>query len=303
MDNKHWQDSKERSTPFALNAIRWVALYLGRPIARLLLYPITGYFLLFAKTQRIASQQYLNRVLNRKATWLDSAKHIHAFASTILDRVYLLSGQFTKLDITFPAENIPLKYSKEGVGCLLLGSHIGSFEVLRSYAVSNYPLPIKILMYEAQAPMMVQVLNTLNAEVADTLITLDGSPSGLLKVKEAIDTGTTVGLLGDRIMEGSHDKTVTCTLLGEPVKMSTAPILMASALKVPLIVFFGIYLGGNRYKIHFELLAERVILNRKTRQEDIQAYTQKYVDILEKQMLETPYNWFNFYDYWQDDAE
>ncbi|BCG63861.1 MAG: hypothetical protein methR_P1606 [Methyloprofundus sp.] len=303
MTNKHWQDSKERSTPLALEAIRWIALHLGRPAARLLLYPITGYFLLFAKPQRQASLQYLTRVLKRKATWQDSAKHIHAFASTILDRVYLLTGQFAKLDITFPAENIPLTYSKDGIGCLLLGSHIGSFEVLRSYAVSNYPLPIKILMYEDQAPMMVQILNTLNADVADTLITLDGSPSGLLKVKEAIDTGTTVGLLGDRIMGDGKDKTVNCTLLGDPVKMSTAPILIASALKVPLIVFFGVYLGGNRYKIHFELLAEQVILNRKTRQADIQAYTQKYVDILEKQMLETPYNWFNFYDYWQNDEQ
>ncbi|MDT8426831.1 MAG: acyl-CoA synthetase [Methyloprofundus sp.] len=297
---KHWQDAKERSTPLALKAIRWIALHLGRPAARALLYPITGYYLLFAKPQRQASLQYLTRVLKRKATWLDSAKHIHAFAATILDRVYLLTGQFTKLDITFPSENIPLSYSKNGIGCLLLGSHIGSFEILRSYAVSNYRLPIKILMYEHQAPMMVQVLNALNPDVASTLITLDGSPSGLLKVKEAIDSGTTVGLLGDRIMGAGKDKTVICTLLGEPVRMSTAPILMASALKVPIIVFFGIYLGGNRYKIHFELLAEEVILHRKTRQQDIQAYTQKYVDILEKKIRETPYNWFNFYDYWLD---
>ncbi len=296
---KAWQASKERSTPFTLLTIRWIALHLGRPIARGLLYPITLYFLLFAGPQRKASQQYLTKVLKRKVTWLDSAKHIHAFASTILDRVYLLTGQFAKLDISFPAENIPLSYSKNGVGCLLLGSHIGSFEVLRSYAVSNYPLPIKILMYEQQAPMMVQVLNALNADVADTLISLDGSPSGLLKVKEAIDCGTTVGLLGDRILGEGSEKTVICSLLGEPVKMSAAPVLLASALKVPLIVFFGVYLGGNRYKIHFELLAEEVILHRKTRQQDIQAYTQKYVDILEKQMLETPYNWFNFYDYWQ----
>lgn len=303
MSNKHWQDAKERSTPLALYSIRWIALHLGRPTARSLLYPITAYFLFFAKPQRQASQQYLRRVLKRKVTWLDCAKHIHTFAATILDRVYLLTGQFNKLDISFPAENIPLKYSKNGVGCLLLGSHIGSFEVLRSYAVSNYPLPIKILMYEDQAPMMVQILNALNTNVAETLITLDGSPSGLLKVKEAIDTGTTVGLLGDRIMGNGNDKTVTCSLLGEPVKMSTAPILMAAALKVPLIVFFGLYLGGNRYKIHFELLAEQVILNRKTRQADIQAYTQKYVDILEKQMLATPYNWFNFYDYWQNDEQ
>jgi len=297
---KHWQDSKERSTPFALKLILWIALKLGRPAARSFLYPISLYFLLFAKTQRKASLNYLTRVLKRKATWLDCIKHIHTFASTILDRVYLLTGQYSKLDITFPAENIPLSYSKDGVGCLLLGSHLGSFEVLRSYAVSNYPLPIKILMYEHQAPMIVQVLNALNADVANTLITLDGSPSGLLKVKEAIDTGTTVGLLGDRILGDGKDKTVTCMLLGEPVEMSTAPVLIASVLKVPLIVFFGVYLGGNRYKIHFELLAEEVILNRKTRQQDIQAYMQKYVDILEQQMLETPYNWFNFYDYWQD---
>ena len=301
--SKHWQDSKERSTPFTLLTIRWIALHLGRPVARLLLYPITLYFLLFATAPRRASMQYLTRVLKRQANWLDCAKHIHTFASTILDRVYLLTGQFSKLDISFPAENIPLTYSKNGQGCLLLGSHIGSFEVLRSYAVSNYPLPIKILMYEQQAPMMVQVLNALNADVADTLISLDGSPSGLLKVKEAIDSGTTVGLLGDRILGEGNDKTVICSLLGEPVKMSTAPVLLASAFKVPLIVFFGIYLGGNRYKIRFELLAEEVTLNRKTRQKDIQAYTQKYVDILEKQMLETPYNWFNFYDYWQKDEQ
>lgn len=300
---KTWQESKERSTPFTLLAIRWIALHLGRSVARSLLYPISLYFLLFAAPQRRASQQYLARVLKRKVTWLDSAKHIHAFASTILDRVYLLTGQFNKLDISFPAERLPLKYSKNGVGCLLLGSHIGSFEVLRSYAVTNYPLPIKILMYEQQAPMIVQVLNALNADVADTLISLDGSPSGLLKVKEAIDSGTSVGLLGDRILGEGNEKTVICTLLGEPVKMSTAPVLLASALKVPLIVFFGIYLGGNRYKIRFELLAEEVILNRKTRQQDIQAYTQKYVDILEKQILETPYNWFNFYDYWQNDGQ
>ncbi len=299
--NKHWQESKERSTPLTLLTIRWIALHLGRPVARCLLYPITGYFLLFANSQRKASLQYLSRILKRRATWFDSAKHIHAFASTILDRVYLLTGQFDKLAIQFPAENIPLKYSKNGVGCLLLGSHIGSFEVLRSYAVSNYPLPIKILMYEQQAPMMVQALNALNANVADTLISLDGSPSCLLKVKEAIDNGTTVGLLGDRIMVGANEKTVQCTLLGEPVKMSTAPILMASALKVPIIVFFGLYLGGNRYKINFELLTEEVKLNRQTRQQDIQNYTQKYVDILEKQIQETPYNWFNFYDFWQSD--
>ncbi|MCK5662363.1 MAG: hypothetical protein KAI17_02705, partial [Thiotrichaceae bacterium] len=290
---KAWQASKERSTPFTLLLIRWIALHLGRPVARSLLYPISLYFLLFAVPQRKASQQYLAKVLKRKVTWLDSARHIHAFASTILDRVYLLTGQFSKLHIIFPDKNMPLKYNKKGVGCLLLGSHIGSFEVLRSYAVENHPLPIKILMYDQQAPMMVQVLNVLNPDAANTLISIDGTPGSLLKVKEATDQGISVGLLGDRVMGKDNEKTVTCTLLGDPVQMSAGPVLIAAALKIPIIIFFAVYLGGNRYKVSFELLADKITLNRKTRQQDIQAYTQKYVDILEKQILETPYNWFN----------
>ena len=92
-------------------------------------------------------------------------------------------------------------------------------------------------------------------------------------------------------------------MLGEAINISSAPIIMAAALKVPVIVFFGIYLGGNRYRIHFDLLAEEIILNRATRQQDIQDLTQKYVDLLEQQMLTHPYNWFNFYNYWGKDDE
>ncbi len=110
---KSWHSLGEKSNTLALRLIRWIALNMGRPAARLLLYPITLYYLVFATEQRRASLLYLNRVLDRKPTLLDVAKHIHCFASTILDRVYLLTGQFEKLDVTFPQENMPLKYSQQ----------------------------------------------------------------------------------------------------------------------------------------------------------------------------------------------
>jgi predicted LPLAT superfamily acyltransferase len=295
-----WQSHKEYSNPLAVKSIRWIALHLGRPIARTILYPITLYYLIFATKQRQASWLYLNRVLAAKPTWLDVAKHIHCFASTILDRVYLITGQFDKLDITFPAENMPLKFSRAGVGCILLGSHVGSFEVLRSYAVKKCPLPIKILMHEGQTPMVMQALHALNSTIAETIIPLTDSENSLLKVKDAVDNGFAVGMLGDRITGEEKEKIVSCQLLGSDVLMPAAPVMIAASLKVPLIVFFGIYTGGNRYEIHFELLAEKISLNRKNRQEEIQQWTQKYVDILEKHIRAKPYNWFNFYDYWQD---
>jgi len=298
----NWKNHRERSTLLTLHIIRWIALHLGRSVTRLLLYPISVYFMLFAPKQRQASLNYLNRVLERPANWLDVVKHIHCFASTILDRVYLITSQFDKLTIQFPPENMALSYSKNGRGCLLLGSHFGSFEVLRSYGVKNYPLPIKILMDEGQTPMIVQVFNALNLNVAETMITLNDNPTSLLQIKEALESGHAVGMLGDRIMATEKEKTVACQLLGSKIELPAAPILIAAALDVPLIAFFGIYQGKNNYQIHFDMLAEKVILSRKNRQQDIQHYAQQYATILEKQIRNAPYNWFNFYDYWQDES-
>ncbi len=300
MSKSSWQIHKERSTPIALYSIRWIALHLSRPIARVFLYPITLYFLIFARAQRKASLQFLSRVYDHKPGLLDVARHIHCFASTILDRVYLMTGDFGKLDITFPAENMPLKYSQQGTGCILLGSHIGSFEVLRSYAVRKCPLPIKILMYEGQNPMIVQVLNTLNPTLSNMIIPI-GDPDSLLQVRDAVDAGSAVGMLGDRVMDSKNEKTVQCTLLGGTVSLPAAPIIIAASLKVPVIVFFGIFKGGNKYELYFELLAERIDLNRKNRQQDIQFWMQQYANILEKHIRKAPYNWFNFYDYWLED--
>ncbi len=299
-----WQSYQERSTPLTLRLIFWIALRLGRPIARALLYPISAYFLLFAPKQRKASLLYLNRVLNRRANWLDVGKHIHYFAATILDRLYLITAQFDKLQIQSPPESMPFKYTAQGTGCLLMGSHVGSFEVLRSLGVKKGTSPIKILMHEGQTPMIAQMLNTLNPDVANTILTLTDSPTNnLLKIKEAIDSCHVVGMMGDRVMDKKNEKTVRCLLLGSTVDLPVTPILIASALKVPLIIFFGLYHGKNHYQIYFELLAEKVVLSRKNRQQDIQRYAQQYANILEQQIRKNPYNWFNFYDYWHDDPE
>lgn len=296
-----WQAHQERSTPLALKTIRWIALHLGRPPARLLLYPITLYFLLFGPKQRRASLNYLRRVLPYTPTWWDAAKHIHCFASTILDRVYLLTGRFEKFAISFPPVSLPRKYAQLGTGCILLGSHLGSFEVLRCYGVRKYPFPIKILMHEAQNPMIVGILNALNPDMGQMVIPL-GNPDSLLLVKDAVDTGSAVGLLGDRIMDTPGEKTVICTVLGGQVQLPAAPVLIAASLKVPLIVFFGVYHGGNRYSIHFELLAERIDISRRNRMGEVQFWMQKYADLLEKYCRMAPYNWFNFFDYWQEES-
>lgn len=295
-----WQQLKEHSSPLALNLIRWIALHLGRPFTRTLLFPISLYYLIFASHQRQASRQYLRRIFRKEPSLLQIAKHIFTFSSTILDRIYLLSGQFDKLDVDFPQINTVRHYTQNGRGSILLGSHLGSFEVLRSYAVKKFPLPIKILMDEGQTPMVMRMLNALNPSVAETIIPLTGGTTSLLEVRDAINQGCMVGMLGDRLSK-TTEASITCTLLGAPVSIPAGPFLIAATLKTPLIVFFGLYLGGKQYEIHFELLDEEIRLSRNHRQQDLERYAQKYVDLIEHYLLKAPYNWFNFYDYWQEE--
>jgi predicted LPLAT superfamily acyltransferase len=74
----------ERSNTLAIRFIVWIALTLGRHVARLFLYPICLYFFLFAGEAREASKKYLRKVLGRKPHAGDGFRHIHTFASTVL---------------------------------------------------------------------------------------------------------------------------------------------------------------------------------------------------------------------------
>lgn len=295
-----WTGQRERGSRGALRLILWIALRLGRPAARLLLYPISLYFLVRARPQRIASRRYLGRVLARRAGMAQVGRHIHCFAATILDRVFLLSGRQDRLDIRLYHPELVLARLDAGQGFLLLGAHHGSFEVVRALAVADRHLPLKVLMYPEHNQVITQVLHALNAEIADTVIPL-GRPESLLAVKEALDQGCMVGLLGDRYRpdEGS----VRCDFLGGQARFPTGPIGLAAATGVPVVLFFGLYLGGNRYEVHFETLSERIELDRAGREAQIAVWVQRYAARLQHYVHRAPYNWFNFYDFWDELAD
>ncbi len=293
--SKTWFQQKERGSPFAIRVILWVAQRIGRGVARLLLYPITAYFLLTATASRRASRDYLSRVFGRPATLWEVARHIHCFSSTILDRVFFLTGQFDQFDFRFHGFEKALALVEAGRGFLLLGGHLGSFEVLRAMAVEHRHARMNVLMYHDHNQYLTRLFNSLNPEVAETVIPL-GTTNALLKVKEALEAGEIVGMLGDRVAES--EKVSRCRFLGEETLFPAGPVLLAGTLQVPVILVFGLYRGGNRYDIYFEPLAEEIRFTRAERETVAQQWTQRYAERLEHYAKLAPYNWFNFYDYW-----
>ena len=275
----------------------WVALSVGYPAAKALLYPICVYYLIFSRQASRALRPYLIRALGRPISWRDLYKQYHCFASTVLDRVYLLAGQSSRFDIDIRGVDLLKDCLARGRGCLLLGSHLGNFEIVRAIGLAQQDLEIKVLMYEQHIPMIRDLFRDLNPAVADAVIQT-GSPNSMLRVKECLDRGGVVGILADRLVK--QDQATPCTFFGQLARFPAGTMWLASVLKAPVILFFGLYRGGARYEVHFELFAEEVTIDRRRRDQEVQQWTQRYAERLEHHCRLAADNWFNFYDFWEE---
>ena len=293
----HWTEKEERSNPATLQLICWIALNTSRFIARLFLTPITLYFYLTSSQVRTASHNYLRRIKGLTGNPWQITKHIFYFSATILDRVYFLTDQFHRFEIKIHGlEHIEAQQAS-GQGCILLGAHLGSFELLRALAVHN-KRPFKILMYQDHNAMITKIFNSLNPDVAKSVINLANSHA-MLEMNECLNAGDMIGMLGDRYVE--NDKRINCQLLGETVEFPAGPMTLATITNVPVIFFCGIYCGKNKYEIHIEKISDAKKPTRGERELYVKETTQKYVDRIEYYIKKHPYNWFNFYDFWQDE--
>jgi predicted LPLAT superfamily acyltransferase len=106
-----------------------------------------------------------------------------------------------------------------------------------------------------------------------------------------------LAILGDRV--GLNDKHVAVTFLGHTALFPTGPFLLAAALKCPVYLVFGLYSEPNRYDLYCEPFLDKVELPRSSRQRALQEVTQRFAERLEHYAKRAPYNWFNFYDFWQ----
>ena len=294
-----WIHLPERGSARALAAIHWVGRVIGRPAGRFLLYPIAFYFLLTARQPRQASRRFLRRALRREPRLIDLFRHFHCFAATILDRTFLLSGEFDKFDICIHNGQLIADQVRAGRGCILLGSHLGSFEALRVLAVTLHHFPLKVLMNVDHNPAITRFLNALNPDIAATVIPIRG-PSTLIAVKEWLDQGYLIGALGDRVV--AEERATYCRFFGEDAAFPLGPLQMAAMVQCPVILAFAVYRGGNRYDMHFERLADSIPAADRHRADALGRWGQRYAVRLEFYARSAPYNWFNFYDFWADNG-
>lgn len=301
-----WAGRAERGSALALRFMAWLAVTAGRPVARLLLHPITLYFLLFAPEPRRHSLRYLQRALGRTPTWGERYRHFHTFASTVLDRVYFVRQQLQAFDIDMRGDAGCEETIHGRTGGFLLGAHLGSFESLHSAGKSFPGMQVTMVMYPDNARKIQGVLQAVAPDFKLPVIGI-GNPGSTLAIRDALDAGHLVGLLGDRFLQADRARSAPVELpfLGVPAPFSDGPLRLAMLLKRRVLFMVGLFKGGRRYDVRFETLADFRDPPRDpaAREALLRQALEAYVHKLEQLCREAPYNWFNFYDYWHEDTE
>ena len=298
---REWLERPEGGSTWALRLFAAIALGLGRTVSRLVLLPVTAYFMLRRGPERRASRDYLARVLGRRATWLEVARHFHTFAGVTLDRVYFLTGSLDRFDTRLVGIQELHRAMDLGRGVLLVGAHVGSFDALRAMSTLRPDVTVRVVLDAAHSPALSAILKQLNPRIAAGIINprQDGT-SVALEIGAALNEGALVTMLGDRGRPGNP--TARIDFLGAPADLPTAPWQIAAALKVPVVMCAGLYRGGNRYDLHFETITEQLYVDRRQRQHQLRVVIQDFADRLAALLRTAPYNWFNFYDFWQEPA-
>jgi predicted LPLAT superfamily acyltransferase len=307
----HWSRSREAGTLFGLRFLDAVHTLFGRRVLSLILYPVVAYFYLVRSQARKASQQYLNQHFvtfpdqwSRRPGVIDGLRHFHEFAESVVDkllswRIAVSAGEFTLLD-----EPAVRRTEQETRGLLIIGSHHGSIENCRAFLQSNLNHVVNLLVYDKNAENYVQLMNDFNDEARVNIYQVDEfSIATMLLFREKVQRGEWVFVAGDRAPLSGDQRTIPATFLGREARFPVGPYLLAHALQCPVrLMFSWKNHSGSDQQLYFDVVefAEKISLPPKKRDQRLEELVQAYAARLESVVRVAPFQWFNFFKYWDE---
>ena len=307
----HWAQQQEVKGLWGMRLMLLVWRLLGRKAFSLLLYPVVGVYWLTASTARKASQSWIRRVraqlIARRMpvpSNLTSYQHFLRFGGAMLDKIASWRGELhVGRDVVFaPGAEETLNVS-DPRGKLLLASHLGDVEACRALAQLQGSKTINALVFSDNAQRFKQIMEEMAPQAGLNLLPVnDIGPDTAILLKEKLDRGEWIAIVGDRIavttQRGGEWRVCWSRFMGQVAPFPQGPFILASILRCPVDLIFALR-QQEKLRIHCEPFADPLLLPRATRQQALQNTVDRYAERLEHYALQSPLDWFNFFDFWQ----
>ncbi len=297
--SERWTEVGEQGSVLAIRTVVFITTVFGRTFGRLIARVVAFYYWLFASGARRSVRAYLRRIHGREPRAIDVYRHILRFAETTLDAFFLVAGKTHHFEVTRTGDHHLTALRDGKRGAILLGAHLGSFYAMRAQSDVER-LPLYAVVYTKNARLINDALEKIDPGKNAKLLQMGEGIDFMLRIKELVEGGAIVAILADRVPPGAGDgRSIEVDFMGSSARFPTGPYLLASMLKCPVYMTFGLYRGGARYDLYCEPFADAIDLPRKNRQEALASHVERYAERLAHYARLAPDNWFNFYDFWE----
>lgn len=307
----HWAHQQEVKGLWGMRLMVLVWRFLGRKVFSLMLYPVVGVYWLTASAARKASQSWISHVRAQLTARqmavpsnLTSYQHFLRFGDAMLDKIASWRGELHfGRDVVFaPGAEEALNVS-DPRGKLLLASHLGDVEACRALAQLQGSKTINALVFSENALRFRQIMEEMAPQAGLNLLPVnDIGPDTSILLKEKLERGEWIAIVGDRIavntQRGGEWRVCWSRFMGQAAPFPQGPFILASILRCPVDLIFALR-QQNKLRIHCEPFADPLLLPRASRQHALQNAIDRYAERLEHYALQSPLDWFNFFDFWQ----
>jgi predicted LPLAT superfamily acyltransferase len=293
---RHWATIGETTFVAGIWLLFGVHRLLGRAVFSGLLWPVVLVYWLARPTLRNHSLDYLRR-MQPTAGWREGLVHVRLFAETMLDKLLAIAGRYPLHRVQARGADAVHAQALTGQGAVLVTAHTGCLELCQALAETHPDIKVNVLVHTRHAESFNRILARLNPQRGVELIEVSDLDMGLtLRLAERVAAGEFLAIAGDRVpVRGS--KTVRIPFLGAEAEFPVGPYLIAGLLGCPLYLMLSLHEGAG-YALEFELLADKVHLPRRAREAALAEHARRFADALAARLRRSPYDWFNFYAFW-----
>lgn len=299
----HWADIAESTSVNGVRFLCGVYRWLGRWPFRACLYPVVLFHWVANATARRASMQYLQRLHAHAPEALPAApgkgasvRHFLAFAETLLDKILAMGGRYPP-ERVITHRDVMMQQVAKGEGGLIITAHIGCLELCQVLADHVPGFRLTALVHTAHAAKFNRLLDRLDpANGVRLLQVTDMGPGIASLLAERVAAGEFVAIAGDRVpLQGGRG--VHAPFLGHPAPFPIGAYALASALGCAVFTMACTH-RGDGYEVRFEHFADAIRLPRGSRDAALAEHAGRFAQWLERQVVQAPFDWFNFFPFW-----
>lgn len=287
---------KSKGTPLGYQIFIFFIKNVGVSFAYIILVFVAFYYLLFSKEGRNSAMFYFHNRLgySKLKSYFKIYKNNFVFGQTIIDKYAIQLGQRDQFTYEFDGVEALYKLLEQKKGGILISAHVGNFEIAEFFLseIDEFS-QINLITTDNEHKAIKNQLEAISAKSNIKFILVKDDMSHIFEINNALSNNELICFTGDRYFEGS--KTLSANLMGAEAEFPAGPFLIGSRLKVPVVF---VYVMKETSK-HYHMYAREAVFKNRDAKDLLNQYTQSVGWILEKY----PYQWFNYFDFWNDDSK